>query len=48
MGNVSGTVGKHGLRADVNISDDNGWRDDTGSNRQLATLTWTINDLGRW
>jgi iron complex outermembrane recepter protein len=39
---ASGTSGKHGFRADINVAKDEGWRDHTESDRQLGTFTWTI------
>ncbi|MDX1580638.1 MAG: TonB-dependent receptor plug domain-containing protein, partial [Alphaproteobacteria bacterium] len=39
---LAGRTGKHGLRADVNAVYDDGWRDNTESDRQLGTFTWTI------
>jgi iron complex outermembrane receptor protein len=47
LASASGTKGKHGLRADINLAYDEGWRDLTGSDRQLANLTWTINPSDR-
>jgi iron complex outermembrane receptor protein len=42
LASVSGTSGKHGFRADINLVKDEGWRDNTESDRQLGTFTWTI------
>jgi iron complex outermembrane receptor protein len=47
LASASGTTGKHGLRADVNLAFDDGWRDHTESDRQLANLTWTIDASDR-
>jgi outer membrane receptor protein involved in Fe transport len=46
---VSGTRGSHGLRADVNYTRWGGWRDDTGYDRQSATLRWDyqLSETGR-
>ncbi|MFN3231794.1 MAG: TonB-dependent receptor [Alphaproteobacteria bacterium] len=43
---LGGTNGKHGLQADVNLVQDDGWRDNTDSDRQLGTFTWVINGGG--
>lgn len=37
---ASGTRGDDGLRADLNLTRTDGWRDDTGYDRQSATLRW--------
>jgi iron complex outermembrane recepter protein len=37
---VSGTRGEDGLRADVNLTRTDGWRNATGYERQSATLRW--------
>ena len=44
-GSVS--TGKQGFRADINLSKDEGWRDDTGSDRQLGNFTWAIDPSDR-
>ncbi|NNF04584.1 MAG: TonB-dependent receptor [Rhodothermales bacterium] len=33
--------GSHGVRADINVTDSEGWRNSTEYARQSATLTWT-------
>ncbi len=43
---LGGTTGKHGLQADVNLVQDDGWRDNTESDRQLGTFTWVIDGGG--
>jgi outer membrane receptor protein involved in Fe transport len=37
---ASGTHGRNGLRADLNLTRTNGWRDGTGYDRQAGTLRW--------
>jgi outer membrane receptor protein involved in Fe transport len=44
---LGGTVGAHGLRADFNLVDDSGWRDDTQADNQFGTLTWNIDNGGK-
>ncbi|MEN3951346.1 TonB-dependent receptor [Iodidimonas sp. SYSU 1G8] len=43
---LGGTSGSHGVRADVNIAHDSGWRDDTESDHQMGTFTWLIDNGG--
>jgi iron complex outermembrane receptor protein len=43
---LGGTAGAHGLRADVNLVHDSGWRDDTESDHQMGTFTWLIDNGG--
>ncbi|MBI1181958.1 MAG: TonB-dependent receptor [Alphaproteobacteria bacterium] len=43
---LGGTVGVHGIRADINLMQDSGWRDATEADHQLGTLTWTIDNGG--
>ena len=40
LGSISDTYGKNGLRADFNLTEWGGWRDDTGYDRQSFTLRW--------
>jgi len=37
---VGGTRGKNGVRLDLNLTDSEGWRDDTKYSRQSATARW--------
>ncbi|MDA0339194.1 MAG: TonB-dependent receptor, partial [Proteobacteria bacterium] len=43
---VGGTDGAHGLRGDFNLTHDDGWRDNTQSERYMGTLTWAIDNGG--
>jgi outer membrane receptor protein involved in Fe transport len=40
LGSLGNTWGADGLRADLNLTRTDGWRDDTGYDRQSATLRW--------
>lgn len=40
LGSASGTVGGNGVRADLNLTRTDGWRDATDYDRQSATLRW--------
>lgn len=40
LGSVGNTWGENGLRADLNLTSTDGWRDATGYDRQSATLRW--------
>lgn len=40
LGSVSGQVGNNGLRAELNLTRTDGWRDGTGYDRQSGTLRW--------
>lgn len=40
---AGGRSGKHGFRGDLNFAQDDGWRDNNRSDRQLGTFTWTFN-----
>lgn len=40
LGSVGNTWGADGLRADLNLTTTDGWRDATGYDRQSATLRW--------
>lgn len=40
LGSASGTSGRNGLRADVNVTRADGWRLDTPYQRQSGTLRW--------
>jgi outer membrane receptor protein involved in Fe transport len=40
LASASGTVGRDGLRADVNYTRTDGWRDATGYDRRSATVRW--------
>lgn len=44
---LGGTVGANGLRADINLMHDSGWRDDTESDHQMGTFTWNIDNGGK-
>ena len=40
LGSAGNTWGENGLRADLNLTTTDGWRDRTGYDRQSATLRW--------
>lgn len=40
LGSVSDSWGAHGLRADLNLTGSDGWRDGTAYDRQSATVRW--------
>ncbi|MCL6554940.1 MAG: TonB-dependent receptor [Burkholderiales bacterium] len=40
LGSVGNTWGEDGLRADLNLTTTDGWREHTGYDRQSATLRW--------
>lgn len=40
LGSLSGTVNGNALRADLNVTSTDGWRDGTAFDRQSATLRW--------
>ena len=40
LGTASGTMGRNGFRADVNVTDADGWRRQTPYERQTGTLRW--------
>ena len=40
LGSASSTFGKNGVRADLNLSRTDGWRDGTAYDRQSATVRW--------
>lgn len=42
------TVGLNGLRLDVNVTDSDGWRDNTEFKRQSATLRWDRRSRSNW
>ncbi|MFQ5534967.1 MAG: TonB-dependent receptor [Sphingomonadales bacterium] len=42
------TFGDHGVRADLNITHTDGWRDQTNYDRRLGTLTWVGEFAGGW
>ena len=42
MGTLSNSWGRHGLRADVNITDADGWRVGAPYSRQSGTLRWDV------
>ena len=44
---LGGTIGAHGLRADINLAQDSGWREDTEADNQMATLAWNIDNGGK-
>lgn len=46
LGTASTTLGRHGLRADANVTTSDGWREGAPYDRQSGTLRWDY-DLGR-
>lgn len=42
LGSLSGTVGRHGLRADVNVTGSDGWRNGASYQRQSGVLRWDV------
>jgi hypothetical protein len=49
LATASNTWGQHGLRGDVNVTRFDGWRDETGQDRESGTLRhdWTLSDHQR-
>jgi iron complex outermembrane receptor protein len=43
LGTASSTVGRHGFRADANVTSSNGWRERAPYDRQGGTLRWDVN-----
>ena len=44
---LGGTIGASGLRADINLMHDSGWRDDTQADHEMGTFTWNIDNGGK-
>lgn len=42
LGSASTTAGRHGFRADVNVTRSDGWRDGAPYDRQSGTLRWDL------